>query len=155
MPVSAIEHRREPSANIQCCAPRAPSTRAGTLHARATITGSRKSLETIAAAQRLRPADPSADDREDREQHQRNRHRARRFVDVVLHVVRHARLAEERHVHEPEHIKRRHSGGDPADHPQRSAALKCRAQNSVFAEKSRQRRQSRRSPASRSEMFAQ
>ena len=44
-------------------------------------------LEVIAAAKRFRHADPSADDREHRQDHQRNQHHPRTFVDVPCHGV--------------------------------------------------------------------
>ena len=78
-----------------------------------------------------------------RQNHQRHRHRPRRFVHVVLGFVVHARVAEKRHVHQPEHVKRRHARGDEADGPQRHVVFRTlRRESASLLKKPAQRRNS-------------
>ena len=71
---------------------------------------------------------------------QRHRHRLRRFVDVVLHLVAHARLAVESQEHQAEHVKRGHQRGGVADQPQQAVGAAFGGpglpQDFIFGEKS-------------------
>ncbi len=51
-------------------------------------------VKAIGTAQAVRPAQPSGENRKERQDDQRYSHRLRRFVDVVLDFMAHARSAE-------------------------------------------------------------
>ncbi len=97
----------------------------------------------IAAAQRFRPANPPARHGKKRQDNERPRHRTRRFVDVVFHIVRHARFAVKRQEHQPEHVKRGHPRGHEADPPEHRPRIERGRQDRVFAHESSQWRNSR------------
>ena len=61
--------------------------------------------KAIAAAQAMRPSEPARENRAERQNHQRDRHGLRRFVDVMLDFVAHAGTAMECQVHEAEHVE--------------------------------------------------
>ena len=62
------------------------------------------------------PRNP-ANSEQHRQDDQRHRHRLRRLVDVMLHLVAHARLAVKRQIHQAEHVERGHQRRDVADAP--------------------------------------
>src|ERR1700730_18180017 len=84
--------------------------------------------------------DPAADDGEDRENHQWDEHGIRRFVNVVLDFMVHARLAVKGEEQQAEHVERGHAGGEPADEPEEMAGAEGVAENLVLAEKAGERR---------------
>ena len=94
------------------------------------ITGARNLREAVAAAQRFRPSNPAANNRKPCQNHQRHGHRTGRFVDVMFDFMVNTRLSKERHVHQAEHIKRRHSSGDEADQPQEVCCIQKRGPGS-------------------------
>src|SRR2546426_1327818 len=91
-------------------------------------------LEAVAAAERRRPANPTADDRERGQDHQRHGHRPGRLVDVVLDIMRHPRRSEKSHVHQAEHVKRRHASREKANATKLRAVLKSLATDFILAE---------------------
>src|SRR6185437_7398566 len=117
---------------------------------------SQKLNETIAAAKRSGNANVSAKHREERQNHQRNQHDLRAFVNAVAvsMPVRRMRviamtvtgfglsaiLTEERHEPQSEHVERSDEGGDHADQPINPICLVGAPQDFVFAEEARQAR---------------
>src|SRR5713226_10504225 len=95
-----------------------------------------KPLKTVLSSQRARPANPPANERKSSENHKRNGHRRRRFVDMLLHMLVRAGVAEECKKEQPEHVKGGHSGGDETDNPQEEKGVECLAEDFIFAEKS-------------------
>src|ERR1700719_744866 len=80
-------------------------------------------------------SDPAANDGQDCEDHERDKHGIGRFVDVVLHVVVHSRLAVEGEEEQAEHVKGGHAGGDQANKPQEMTAAEGVPEDFVLAEK--------------------
>src|SRR4029077_16976847 len=97
--------------------------------------------EVVGAAPETRRGEPSADYREQRQKHQRNRHAVRRFVHVDVMLVK-ARLAVEREEDQPEHVERSEQGSEQADGVKNVTAvwiLKSAEQDGVFTEEACQR----------------
>ena len=96
-----------------------------------------KRFEIIGLAQKMRRREPAAKDRKERQNHQRDSHASRRFVDVhFVFVV--ARFAEERQENETKHIKRSQARADQAQQPERKIRMwprSGRVQDFVLAEK--------------------
>src|SRR5580698_5719709 len=74
--------------------------------------------KAIRTTETVRPAEESGEDRAHGKNNERHGHGLRRFVNVVLDLVVHTRLAVKRKVNEAEHVKRRHQRSDIADAPQ-------------------------------------
>ena len=74
--------------------------------------------EAIGAAETVRPAEESGEERHCSQNHERHGHRLGRLVDVVLDFMAHARLAVEREPDKTEHVKRSHQRGGVADEPE-------------------------------------
>ena len=93
--------------------------------------GREEGFDLIVAAECGGNADPAADDGEDREDDEREEHEPGGFVDargpcrewlgIVRGVLIEARLAEEGHEPEAEHVEGGHAGGDEADEPEELA----------------------------------
>ena len=113
-------------------------------------TGSRNFPNHSPPQQRLRPADEATDDGENRQGDQRNQHGPRRFMNVVLNLVRNVRLSPKRHEDQAEHVERRQARGNPSDRPEQRVPVrsgKGLPQNFVLAEETCQAAEFRRSPA--------
>ena len=116
-------------------------------------------LDLVAAADRGRHADVSRDDGSNRQHDQRERHRRRRVVQVIVSLVRRspqcvmatawpcrrrrrvrrAPLAVERQEHEPEHVRRREQRREDADGPEDPVAGgECLPEDLVLAEEARE-----------------
>ncbi len=109
-------------------------------------TGSSQCSKTFAAAKPRRQSDVAGNDGSNRQHHQRNRHRLRRFVNVMLGVMIDSRFAVERHEQQAEHVERRHSRHARADQPQQDVSVragKCLPQDFILREEACQTRRSR------------
>src|ERR1035438_666365 len=80
----------------------------------------KKFRESVGTPEAMRPAQPSGDDGAQRERNQRRGHRYGRFVDMVLHVVTHARATMESQIHQAEHVERGHQIGRESDIPEKA-----------------------------------
>src|SRR5882724_4614559 len=97
--------------------------------------GVKKFFEAVLSADNLRPANPAANEGESGENHERNGHGPRRFVDMFLDVLVGAAITEERKEEHAEHIKRGESRGNEADNPQQEKAVEGPAKDFILAEK--------------------
>jgi hypothetical protein len=108
-----------------------------TLHVALDVHNRREEMFEPAA-----DADPAADHGKHCENHERDEHRVRRFVDVMLHLMIHARFPVEREEQQPEHVEGSHARGEPADEPEEMAVAEGMPKNFIFAEKTGERRDS-------------
>jgi hypothetical protein len=83
-------------------------------------------LDPERIAVHLRDPDQAADQREQRERHERIRHPPGRLVRVLERVPRGARLAAEHQEVEPPHVERGDPGREPRDRPERLVARHVR-----------------------------
>src|SRR3990170_3552120 len=103
-------------------------------------------LEEVASAQDRRDSDPSAGDRQDRQDRQRHGHRPGGFVGVLLDLGIHPGIAEEGEEDQPEHVERRDPRGGGGHPPQDRAPVGGRErlpQDLVLGEEARQPRDPR------------
>src|SRR5579864_6130625 len=98
--------------------------------------------EHAISAEDFRPCDPAACNRKGGENYQGKKHRARRFVDVMLHFVIHVRLAMERHKNETEHVEGRHACGEVTDGPEERVFFVSFSEDEVFAQEACKRENS-------------
>src|SRR5260370_28949391 len=105
--------------------------------------GVKKLLEAVSSANSLRPSNPAANEGESSENHERNGHGPRRFVDVFLDVLVSAAITEEGKEEQTEHVEGGQAGGDEADNPQQEKAVERATKNFIFAEESSEGKNSR------------
>src|SRR5262249_46964149 len=80
--------------------------------------GFQKFGKAVMPTQAVRPAQSPREYRKEGQHHQRSSHRLRRFMDVVLDFVAHARVAMKGQIHQAEHIERGHQSRSISDEPQ-------------------------------------
>src|SRR2546425_4135306 len=84
--------------------------------------GIKKLLEAVFSAENLRPANPTANEGESGENHERNGHRARGFVNMFLDVLVGAAVVNEGQEKEAGHVKNGHGrGGEFDESPKKEA----------------------------------
>ena len=97
-------------------------------------------FKTIPASQKLGPADPSADERESGQRHQRDRHRAGRLMDVAGNLRVEPGFAEESKKNQPPDVQGRQASRHERHHPVDRGAGERQPENFILAEKARKQR---------------
>ncbi len=79
-------------------------------------------MDVVGSAQDMGNAHIASDDGKHGQDHQRNGHDLRRFMDMVRHMVIDPRLSEEGHKERPEHIEGRHPRSYGSHQPEQEMA---------------------------------